>query len=76
MLNRRQFLGALIGALGVGAVKPNATRATSEQEVYCSWVLQASECADGRIVEHWCYMCCDGISCDTYWCEERDGGPC
>ena len=74
--SRRRFLQQALVAIGVLAIEIPPRRPANEEPRYCTWVLVNSECEHGRVVEEWCYMCCDGNSCDTFWCEERDGGPC
>ena len=78
-VSRRRILRAASGAAAALAAAvtggTSAAKGPAPTEV-CFWRKVNSVCDNGQLMERWCYVCCAGIDCETFFCEWRPAGSC
>jgi hypothetical protein len=78
-VSRRGLLRAASGvvagvvAAATGTVRSSGSAAALET---CFWRKEATVCSGGQLMEHWCFICCAGFDCETFYCEWRPAGSC
>lgn len=54
-----------------------AAQRSAADEENCFWQRTvASLCVNGQLLDRWCYICCQGLDCETVSCEWRIIGTC
>lgn len=54
-----------------------AAQRSADVEENCFWQkTQGPICVLEQLRERWCYICCEGLMCETVYCEWRVVGTC